>query len=212
MVSHNTWVPLRTADQMASRVRLIRAISDAIYGMLVAKRLCKLSIGAAATRKVVVMFIHEMSPGECREALERTQVGHLACARDNQPYVLPLNFTIDGHYLYLYGFTTLGQKVEWMRSNPLVCFEIDDVVNHSHWMSVIVFGRYEELPDDPAFAEERERAFSHLQKRVMWWEPAYASREHKEKREQPYSPVFFRIKIDKMTGHYAVPDREARQD
>ena len=37
-------------------------------------------------------------------------------------------------------------KVEWMRSNPLVCFEVDEVQNQNRWSSVIVFGRYEECP------------------------------------------------------------------
>jgi len=44
-----------------------------------------------------------------------------------------------------------------------------------------------------------------LQKRAMWWEPAYISAEH---RDQPHSliPIFYRIHIDKMTGHRATPD------
>ena len=151
------------------------------------------------------MFIHEMSPSECREALERTHIGRLACARDNQPYIVPMNFAIDGLYLYLYGFTTFGRKIEWMRSNPLVCFEIDNVVNHNNWMSVIVFGRYEELPDTAEFKLARKRAYDHLQKRVMWWEPAYISQEH---RDQAHSvtPIFFRVKIEQMTGHRANSD------
>lgn len=158
-----------------------------------------------STVKALIMFIHEMTVSECREALERTHVGRLACARDKQPYIVPMNFATDGDYLYLYGFTTLGQKIEWMRSNPLVCFEIDNVVNHNHWMSVIVFGRYEELPDTEEFEMARKHAYSHLQKRVMWWEPAYISQEH---RDQPHSltPIFFRIKIGRMTGHRADPD------
>jgi len=151
------------------------------------------------------MFIHEMSTSECREALAHARVGRLACARDNQPYIVPMNFAVDGDYLYVYGFTTVGQKVEWMRSNPLICFEIDDAVNQNHWMSVIVFGQYEELPDKPEFESARNRAYAHLQKRVMWWEPAYISQSH---RDQPNSliPLFFRIKIEKMTGHRANPD------
>jgi hypothetical protein len=153
----------------------------------------------------LVMFIHEMSASECRQALADAHVGHLACAHDNQPYILPMNFAVDGHYLYLYGFTTLGQKVDWMRSNPRVCFEIDNIVNHNQWMSVIVFGRYEELPDKPEFEKARDRAYAHLQKRVMWWEPAFISKEH---RDQPNSlvPIFFRINIEKMTGHRANSD------
>jgi nitroimidazol reductase NimA-like FMN-containing flavoprotein (pyridoxamine 5'-phosphate oxidase superfamily) len=151
------------------------------------------------------MFIHEMTVSECREALEREHVGRLACARDNQPYIVPMNFASDGDYLYLYGFTTLGQKVEWMRANPLVCFEVDSAVSHNHWMSVVVFGRYEELPDMPEFEIARKRAYAQLQKRVMWWEPACISEEH---RDQPHSltPIFFRIKIERMTGHRANSD------
>ena len=151
------------------------------------------------------MFIHEMSASECREALTHAHVGRLACAHDNQPYILPMNFAVDGDYLYLYGFTTVGQKVEWMRSNPLVCFEIDDVVDHNRWMSLIIFGQYQELPDKPEFESARKRAYAHLQKRVMWWEPAYISQSH---RDQPNSliPLFFRIKIENMTGHRANSD------
>ena len=34
-----------------------------------------------------------------------------------------------------------------MRANPLVCVEWDEVTSFDHWISVIVYGRYEELPD-----------------------------------------------------------------
>lgn len=152
----------------------------------------------------VDMFIHEMTRNECDEALSRAKYGRLACARNNQPYVLPINFAFDGNS-YLYCFTTLGQKVEWMRSNPLVCFEVDEVRNHNHWSSVIVFGRYEELPDKPEFETARIHAHGLLQKRAMWWEPAYISQEH---RDNPHSltPIFFRIRIENVTGHRANPD------
>ena len=73
-------------------------------------------------------------------------------------------------------------------------------------MSIVVFGRYEELPDKPEYEKERIRAHACLQKRAMWWEPAYLSQEH---RDQPHSltPIFFRIHVEKMTGHRATFDR-----
>jgi hypothetical protein len=39
----------------------------------------------------------------------------------------------------------------------------------------------------------------------MWWEPAYISQEH---RDNPHSltPIFFRVKIETVTGHRANPD------
>ena len=149
------------------------------------------------------MFIHEMTFFECRAALEKASVGRLACSHDGQPYAVPVNFAFDGTYLY--GFTTLGQKVEWMRANPLVCLEVDEVVSDAEWMSIVVFGRYEELPDQPKYEHARQRALSFLKKRAIWWEPAYMSQEH---RDQPHSltPIFYRIHIEQITGHRATSD------
>jgi nitroimidazol reductase NimA-like FMN-containing flavoprotein (pyridoxamine 5'-phosphate oxidase superfamily) len=151
------------------------------------------------------MFIHEMSEAECRHVLQSANVGRLACARDNQPYVVPINFAFDGTYIY--GFSTVGQKIEWMRSNPLVCFEMDQVISHNEWASIVIFGRYEELPDTPEYQCARVQSYRFLQSRAMWWEPAYISQVH---RDEPHSltPVFYRIHVEKMTGHRATSESE----
>jgi nitroimidazol reductase NimA-like FMN-containing flavoprotein (pyridoxamine 5'-phosphate oxidase superfamily) len=151
------------------------------------------------------MFIHEMNEFQCRKALEQASVGRLACAKDNQPYVVPIYFSFDGRHLY--GFTTLGQKTEWMRTNPKVCLEIDERRSHDRWTSVIVFGRYEELPDDPEFGAARVAAHEALQKRAMWWEPAYLGTNHFDVRHS-LSPIFYRIHIERITGRRATPDKE----
>jgi uncharacterized protein len=149
------------------------------------------------------MFIHEMSVDECHSALRKATIGRLGCALNNQPYVVPVNFAFDGTYLY--GFTTLGQKVEWLRSNPLVCFEVDEITGQNDWMSIILFGSYQELPDKVEYAEARMKAYAVLQKRAVWWEPAYISQQH---RDQPHSltPIFYRIHIYKITGQRATPE------
>lgn len=149
------------------------------------------------------MFIHEMTVEECFHLLTHGTVGRLACAHENQPYVVPLNYAFDGRFIY--GFTTLGQKVEWMRANPLVCFEVDKVTNSNQWLSVIVFGKYEELPDRPELEAARKQAHASLQKRAMWWEPAFLSQDHRD-RPNSLTPIFFRIRIDTITGHRADPD------
>jgi uncharacterized protein len=146
------------------------------------------------------MLIHEMTENECRTALERVGFGRLACARDNHPYVLPIYFSYDGRHLY--GFSTLGQKIEWMRSNPLVCLEIDERTSHHQWMSVVVSGRYEELPDTPESGYARVQAWTVLQKHAMWWEPAAVTTEHREQ----LTSIFYRIHIKQMTGRRATPD------
>jgi nitroimidazol reductase NimA-like FMN-containing flavoprotein (pyridoxamine 5'-phosphate oxidase superfamily) len=146
------------------------------------------------------MLIQEMTEDECSTALEQADFGRLACVHDAQPYIVPIYFSYDRTHLY--GLTTLGQKIEWMRSNPLVCVEIDERTNHFQWTSVVVFGRYEELKDTPEDEAARAHALEVLQKREMWWQPACIATEKREQRP----PIFYRVHIDQVTGHRAVPD------
>lgn len=146
------------------------------------------------------MLIHEMTPEECGTALARLDFGRLACARDDQPYVVPIHFAYDGEHIY--GLTTAGQKVDWMRSNPRVCVEIDERVSDQRWMSIVVLGRYEELPETPACEGARARALELLQRREHWWQPVSVSRAAREQR----APVFYRIRVVQITGLRAEPD------
>ncbi|MFY9574908.1 MAG: pyridoxamine 5'-phosphate oxidase family protein [Blastocatellia bacterium] len=150
------------------------------------------------------MLIQEMTLEECRDALTRADVARLACEMDGQPYAVPVYLTYDG--IYLFGFATMGYKIDCMRANPLVCVEIDDIKSQNQWVSVVVFGTYEELPDAPEYKTVREHAHDLLQKRAMWWEPAYVAVEH---RGYPklLSPILYRIHINRMTGHRASPDQ-----
>src|SRR5579863_1195450 len=111
------------------------------------------------------MRISDMQDHECRDTLRRLAFGRLGCARDNQPYIVPIYFAYEPDHLY--GFATLGRKIEWMRTNPRVCVQLDEVFGNDNWTSVIVVGRYEELPDTPGYANERGKAQSLLEKRSM---------------------------------------------
>src|ERR1022692_3717393 len=93
--------------------------------------------------KGVIVLILEMTREASLDLLARAHLGRLACAQDNQPYVVPFYFAYDNNSLY--SFTKAGQKIEWMRANPRVCVEVDDVVSPEEWVSVVVVGRYEEL-------------------------------------------------------------------
>jgi len=146
------------------------------------------------------MFIREMTESECLDLLARTGFGRLACAHDNQPYIIPLYFAYRAGYIY--SFATMGQKIDWMRGNALVCVETDVVESSQEWTSVIAFGRYEELPDDSGSSRERELAQEALQRRAMWWQPAYVATADSEQ-DHSRIPVFYRIKIDRITGHLA---------
>ncbi len=96
--------------------------------------------------------VEELSNAEINQILRCVGYGHLACSRDNQPYVVPV------HYAFLKGeifiYTTEGKKFEIIQANPLVCLQVEEVTDNQHWASVIVEGVAEQITT-PA---EREKA------------------------------------------------------
>lgn len=146
------------------------------------------------------MVIHELSPVECLQVLARARHGRLACARDGQPYVVPFFYYLDAPGYCLFSFSTLGQKIEWMRSNPKVCVEVDDIVDQFNWTTVLVFGRYDEVGDASHDRDSRRRAHELFRQRSVWWLPGVgkstAGDEH-------HTPIVYRIQIDKLTGRRA---------
>ena len=188
-------------------------------------------------------MIRDMSKEECLRVLAGTKFARLACARENQPYIVPVFLTYyepSAGKACFYGFSIPGQKLDWMRANPLVCVEVDEMTAHDQWVSVIAMGRYEELTttsvrntvaprplehsqhdvkalsarpvvNDPETCdEEREQAWQVLKIHPEWWGPGStvsAARVHRDAAE-PYSPIYYRIRIESVTGHEAPPGPE----
>lgn len=149
------------------------------------------------------MIIQKLSIEECLNFLKETKFGRLGCVRDKQPYVVPIYFVSDEKHIY--GFTTVGQKIRWMRENPLVCVEADQVIDHLHWTSVVVLGKYQELRDESSSPGLREYALELLQHRTMWWQPAVVTTRDSESAGKARH-IFYRISIDEISGHRAGPD------
>jgi nitroimidazol reductase NimA-like FMN-containing flavoprotein (pyridoxamine 5'-phosphate oxidase superfamily) len=150
------------------------------------------------------VLIQELTRQASLDLLARMRFGRLACVQGTQPYVVPFYFVYENDCLY--SFSTVGQKIEWMRANPLVCVEADEVVSPEQWTSVIVFGRYEELLDTPEYRDVRAFAHTLLKRHAVWWEPAYA-KTILSGTQRPLVPVVYRIHGLQITGHRAIPDQ-----
>jgi uncharacterized protein len=147
------------------------------------------------------MLIHELTKHESLNVLTQTHLARLACVRDMQPYIVPIHFAYQHNWIY--SFSVLGQKINWMRANPLVCLEVDQM-RREQWSTVVVFGRYEELCDSPEFRSERMYAFELLQKRPMWWDIGGVNVI--PGRAPAVVPILYRIKVDQITGRSATPE------
>lgn len=146
------------------------------------------------------MVINEMTREECGTFLAKASLGRLGCSFDNQPYVVPIYFVYEPDYIYV--LSTFGQKTEWMRVNPKVCLEVDEIASQSQWISVIAGGGYQEL-SEPQYTAERDHARALLEKRCRWWQNALGERQLRLG-DHSITPLFFRIHIDSMTGLRAI--------
>lgn len=146
------------------------------------------------------MLIHELTPDECRTVLGRAVYGRLACSRADQPYVIPFVFHLDPDGTCAYSFSTPGQKIQWMRENPKVCIEVDEMVDAFNWTSVVAFGHYEEIREANHDDDLRGHAAALFEQRKNWWFPALGKVASAEER---YSLVVYRIVIDRLSGRRA---------
>lgn len=56
---------------------------------------------------------------------------------------MPVAYAYDGDYIF--GHTSEGLKVQMLRKNPLVCFEVDRIDDMANWRSAIIIGKFQEL-------------------------------------------------------------------
>ncbi|HEY0347290.1 MAG TPA: pyridoxamine 5'-phosphate oxidase family protein, partial [Pyrinomonadaceae bacterium] len=106
-----------------------------------------------------MLKVSDMSPAEMHALLQRESFGHLGCARDGRPYVVPMHYAYDGKDLYF--FTTQGMKTQFIEANPQVCLQIEEVTDRTKWRSVMVIGRANELTT----ADEMQRAMKLITER-----------------------------------------------
>lgn len=154
------------------------------------------------------MLIRNLERRECLEFLKLTGFGRLGCVGKNQPYVVPIYFAYESEQLF--GFSTDGQKIRWMRENPLVCVLSDDIKSEHAWTSVLVMGRYEELSDHPQYKRRRLQAHALLEKRSLWWELAIASSETRDA-HLPVLPILYCIHINEISGHSSAGEQASQE-
>jgi nitroimidazol reductase NimA-like FMN-containing flavoprotein (pyridoxamine 5'-phosphate oxidase superfamily) len=116
-----------------------------------------------------MLKVEDMSHDEMHELLERQSFGHLGCARDGRPYVVPMNYAFDGKDLFF--FTTEGMKTQFIEANPEVCLQVEEVTDPSHWRSVMVIGRAQKLTQ----TEDVRRAMQSILKRNPSLTPAISA-------------------------------------
>ena len=148
--------------------------------------------------------IEEMYDDEIRETLERLNYAHLSCSRDDLPYVVPVHYVFDGEHIFIY--TTEGKKAEMLRANPELCLQAEEVTDKENWVSVIAFGRAEQLVD----ADERRAALDRILEVNPRLTPAVSIR-WMDSWVRENVEVIYRVRPRKVTGRRTVDRTRGRE-
>ena len=93
-------------------------------------------------------MLGELDKLQVNNVLISQVMGRLACTDGIHPYIVPVTYAYDGEYIY--GQTNKGKKLDMLRKNPNVCFEVLVLTDMANWRSVLIFGKFEELEKDAA--------------------------------------------------------------
>jgi nitroimidazol reductase NimA-like FMN-containing flavoprotein (pyridoxamine 5'-phosphate oxidase superfamily) len=138
---------------------------------------------------------------EIELVLHSQLLGRIGCHADNTTYIVPISYAYDGESVYAH--TNEGLKIDLMRKNPNVCFEVENMSNMANWKSVICWGEFEELNHKA----DRYNALEKLLDRIL---PAFPSSTTKLSAAWPFPPsdidkikgLVFRIRLTKKTGRF----------
>ena len=130
--------------------------------------------------------------------------GRIGCYTDGEIYVVPVTYAFDGQYIY--ARSNEGRKIEIMRANDQVCFEVEDIDTLAHWRCVILWGTYEELTT----TEAQKKGAQVLSDRLQPLITSETARPHRQTMspqvvEKEKKPIIYRIRVDRKTGKYEKP-------
>jgi nitroimidazol reductase NimA-like FMN-containing flavoprotein (pyridoxamine 5'-phosphate oxidase superfamily) len=143
----------------------------------------------------------KLTSNEIEEVLGEQVVGHLGCHANGVTYVVPVSYAYDGKFLY--GRSMEGMKIDFMRKNPIICFQVDIMRDMANWKSIILWGEFEELKDP------KTRSFA-LQKLIERKLPLVSSATTHLSSTWPFPEqnpanikgIVFRILIKEKTGRF----------
>jgi nitroimidazol reductase NimA-like FMN-containing flavoprotein (pyridoxamine 5'-phosphate oxidase superfamily) len=106
-------------------------------------------------------MLGKLDEEQIEHLLKQQLIGRLACHADGITYIVPINYVYDGTNIYSH--SAEGRKIDMMRKNPEVCFEVDEIQDVFKWKSAIIWGRFEEITD----MDEKQQAMQRIIHRIM---------------------------------------------
>lgn len=137
---------------------------------------------------------------EMHSIINESQVCHLGLVDDDQPYILPFNFTIRDQSIFLHS-DNIGYKLEIIKKNPKVCinFNVGNELFYRHkqvgcswgmkYKSINVFGKIQ-------FIDNYDEKYLVMQEFML----KYAGEKFEFSEPSIKNVKIMEVKIDRITG------------
>lgn len=144
----------------------------------------------------------ELTHEQIENVLRSELTGRIGCHSGGRTYVVPVSYAYDGGHVYVH--SAEGLKLDMMRTNPAVCFEVEQIDDLANWRTVLAWGVFEELD-----GVEAHRARKRLQDRLAPFStsesttvPSVPRTAADTAEERKTKSVFCRIRLDEKTGRF----------
>ncbi|MDB5013881.1 MAG: pyridoxamine 5-phosphate oxidase, partial [Daejeonella sp.] len=113
--------------------------------------------------------------------------------------IMPMNYRYNQDSITCYSLES--KKIDIMRKNRSVCFEIDQIANSNHWKCVMINGLFEEITDENELAELRPLYTEYaLRKRASLPGDSKIMQQNRVAEEPKSKQVFYKIIYDTVSG------------
>jgi nitroimidazol reductase NimA-like FMN-containing flavoprotein (pyridoxamine 5'-phosphate oxidase superfamily) len=147
-------------------------------------------------------MLGELSTDQVEDLLKSQAIGRIGCHSDGITYIVPINYVYDGTFVY--GHSAKGQKIDMMRKNPEICFQVDAIQNVVNWQSVIAWGKFEEIID----LHEKEQVMKKLINKIIplitseTGHPSHGITENESDIGDGIELILYKIALNRKTGRF----------
>lgn len=147
-------------------------------------------------------MLGELDGLQIEDLLMSLPIGRIGCHADGVTYIIPVNYVYEDNTLYAH--SKKGMKIDIMRKNPDVCFQVDAIDDLLNWESVICWGKFEEIFD----MQEKTQV---MQKIINWVmplmhgetaQPSHGFTDNASDVGEDVELILYKIVLTKKTGRF----------
>lgn len=147
-------------------------------------------------------MLGELDGLQIEDLLMSLPVGRIGCHADGVTYIVPVNYVYEDDTIYAH--SKKGMKIDIMRKNPDVCFQVDAIDDWLNWESVICWGKFEEITDMHEKTEVMQKIINWVMP-LMHGETAQPSHGFTDDASdigEDVELILYKIVLSKKTGRF----------